>query len=38
VAAAPLIGIGICRLFPLTPQARDSVELVMIPAERPAGA
>jgi predicted Na+-dependent transporter len=29
---APLVAIGICHLFPLTTQARDGVELVMIAA------
>lgn len=33
---APLVAIGICHLFPLTAQARDGVELVMIAAGGPA--
>src|SRR5262249_17914076 len=33
---APLVAIGICHLFPLTAQARDAVELVMIAAGGPA--
>ena len=33
---APLVAIGICHLFPLTAQARDGVEIVMIAAGGPA--
>src|SRR5215471_12023452 len=33
---APLVAIGICHLFPLSAQARDGVELVMIAAGGPA--
>lgn len=33
---SPLVAIGICHLFPLTAQARDGVEIVMIAAGGPA--
>jgi len=33
---APLVAIGICHLFPLSAQARDGVEIVMIAAGGPA--
>jgi len=33
---APLVAMGICHLFPLSAQARDGVELVMIAAGGPA--